>query len=155
MRGADVERLVRGAKLRYFAPGETIVSPGPDRPADCYVIRQGLVHSVRDGPKSGIPVTREFSAGQMFPLAAHIARRGTYSTYTAVEDTFCLAFAAKLFDELIAASPVVPTGPRNSISAPTPPSFVGGPSGQRRITSSDCTAMSDSSRFDPPPKTFC
>src|SRR5260221_3273380 len=36
----------------------------------------------------------------------------------------------------IAASPAVPTGPRNVTSGPTPSSLDGGPSGQRRITSS-------------------
>src|SRR5260370_240209 len=36
----------------------------------------------------------------------------------------------------IAVSPAVPTGPRNVTSGPTPSSLDGGPSGQRRITSS-------------------
>jgi CBS domain-containing protein len=106
MRESDVERLVGGARLRYFAPGETIVEPGSERPGHCYVIRQGQVRSERPAPASGVAVTRDFSAGQMFPLAAHIARRAVVSTYRAVDDTFCLAFPAALFDELLAASPV-------------------------------------------------
>src|SRR5260221_6767945 len=36
----------------------------------------------------------------------------------------------------IAPSPAVPIGPRNVTSGPTPSSLEGGPSGQRRITSS-------------------
>jgi CBS domain-containing protein len=106
MADEDIERLVRGVRLRYFAPGETIVAPAATRPDHCHVIRQGLVRSERDVGPSGVAVTRDFAAGQMFPLAALLSQRGTFSIYRAFEDTFCFTFAAALFDRLVADSAV-------------------------------------------------
>ncbi len=106
MTEGDLERLVRASRLRYFAPGETILAPASDRPAHCFVIRQGTVRGERPGGTGAAGALWELSAGEMFPLGALISRRGVTSVYRATHDTFCLVFPTAVFDTLIAASPV-------------------------------------------------
>ena len=102
----DLERIVRASQLRYFAPGETVLSPAAERPAHCYVIRQGTVRGERPGATGDAAALWELSAGEMFPLGALLARRGVTSVYRATQDTFCLAVPVAVFDALIASSAV-------------------------------------------------
>ena len=98
----DLERIVRASQLRYFAPGETILAPASERPAHCYVIRQGTVRGERPGGSGD--ARRHCGScppGEMFPLGALLARRGVTSVYRATQDTFCLAFPVAVFDALI------------------------------------------------------
>jgi len=106
MSEGDLDRVVRASRLKYFAPGETILAPATDRPAHCYVIRQGTVRGERPVDSGGAAALWELSAGEMFPLGALLGRRGVTSVYRATQDTFCLAFPAATFDALIEASPV-------------------------------------------------
>ena len=106
MNEGDLDRIVRASRLRYFAPGETILAPESDRPAHCYVIRQGTVRGERPGATGAAAALWELSAGEMFPLGALLGRRGVTSVYRATQDTFCLAFPVAVFDALIGASPV-------------------------------------------------
>ena len=103
-----LDRVVRAARIAYFAPGEVILAPSDTRPALCYVIRQGRVRGERDpaGGQGGSRALWELGPGEMFPLAAHLARRGVTSRYRAEGDVFCLGFPADLFDQLVDASPV-------------------------------------------------
>jgi len=106
MNEGDLDRIVRASQLKYFAPGEVILAPAAERPAHCYVIRQGTVRGERPGA-SGIAVALwELSAGEMFPLGALLGRRGITSIYRATQDTFCLKFPVAVFDAMIGASPV-------------------------------------------------
>ena len=102
----DLDRVVRASQLRYFAPGEVILSPAEVRPASCFVIRQGTVRGERPGMTGDAAALWELSAGEMFPLGALLARRGVTSVYRATQDTFCLAIPVAVFDGLITASPV-------------------------------------------------
>ncbi len=106
MHEGDVDRLVRASRIAYFAPGETILGPGADRPSHCYVIRQGAVRGERSDQTGSASALWELSAGEMFPLAALVARRGVTSVYRARRDTFCLVFPVSVFDALIETSPV-------------------------------------------------
>jgi CBS domain-containing protein len=105
MSDRDLDQIVRASRLKYFAPGETILVPAADRPVHCYVIRQGTVRGERPGD-TGTTALWELSAGEMFPLSALLAHRGVTSIYRATEDTFCLAFPTAVFDALIEASAV-------------------------------------------------
>ena len=107
MTDADLELLVRASRLVYFAPGETILSPGPERPTHCYVIRQGAVRGERPrtAEATGDALALwELAAGDMFPLGALLGHRGVTSVYRATRDTFCVAFDAATFDSLVARS---------------------------------------------------
>ena len=105
MSEGDLDRIVRTSELRYFAPGETVLTPATDRPAHCYIVRQGTVRGERPGSSSPGGLW-ELSAGEMFPLGALLARRGVTSIYRATEDTFCLAFPTATFDALIKSSAI-------------------------------------------------
>jgi CBS domain-containing protein len=100
-----LDRVVRASRVAYFAPGEVILAPSDARPALCYVIRQGRVRGERDEPDGGARALWVLEPGEVFPLAAHVGRRGVTSRYRAEGDVFCLAFPAELFDQLAAASP--------------------------------------------------
>ena len=102
----DLDRVVRASQIRYYAPGETILVPGADRPGFCYVIRQGTVRGERLGTTGEAVALWELSGGEMFPLGALLSHRGVTSVYRSTRDTFCFAFPAALFDSLIATSPV-------------------------------------------------
>jgi CBS domain-containing protein len=104
MSEADVERVVRASRLRYYAAGERILAPDDARPGDCYVVRQGTVRGERPGVGGEAAALWELSAGEMFPLGALLARRGVTSVYRATRDTFCLVFPAAVFDALIETS---------------------------------------------------
>jgi CBS domain-containing protein len=106
MRDADVDRIVRGARLIYFASGTQILAPGRERPTHCYIIRQGTVRGERPAETGSPADVWELAGGEMFPLAALVARRPSSSVYRAIQDTFCLAFAATLFDTLLEESAV-------------------------------------------------
>ncbi len=106
MAAADVERVVRGSKIRYFAPGEAILTPSDARPDHCYVIKQGVVRGERPSPDGTLRADWELGAGEMFPLGALLAGRGVTSHYRAGGDVFCLVFPAAVFDQLIAGSAV-------------------------------------------------
>jgi CBS domain-containing protein len=106
MTAADVERVVRSSRLRYFAPGEAILTPSDTRPDHCYVIKQGAVRGERASPDGTLHPAWELGAGEMFPLGALLAGRGVTSHYRAGGDVFCLVFPASVFDELIAGSAV-------------------------------------------------
>ena len=115
MADGDVERVVRASQLRYFAPGETILTPATERPAHCHIVRQGAVRGERPRDASavagaaamgGAAALWELEAGEMFPLGALLARRGVTSVYRAQGDTFCLMFPAAVFDALVAQSGV-------------------------------------------------
>ena len=105
MTSEALERVVRSSRISYFAPGEVILTPSDARPALCYVIRQGRVRGERDQPDGAARPLWQLGPGELFPLAAHVARRGVTSRYRAEGDVFCLAFPAELFDQLVATSP--------------------------------------------------
>lgn len=102
----DLGYIVRATRLRYFAAGDAILLPAPDRPAHCYVIRQGNVRGERPGSAANAPSIFELAPGEMFPLGALLGRRGVTSVYRAARDTFCLEFPTAVFDTLIATSAV-------------------------------------------------
>jgi len=106
MTAIDIERVVRSSKIRYFAPGEAILTPSDTRPDHCYVIKQGAVRGERPSPDGTLRPAWELGAGEMFPLGALLAGRGVTSHYRAGGDVFCLVFPASVFDQLIAGSAV-------------------------------------------------
>ena len=88
----DLDRIVRASRLQYFAPGETILAPAADRPASCYIIRQGAVRGERPAGAGAATALWELSAGEMFPLGALLAKRGVTSVYRAIKTRSALPF---------------------------------------------------------------
>lgn len=105
MADADVERIALAARVRYFAPGETILAPATAPVDTCFLVRQGRVRGERLGSGGGAIPVFELAPGEMFPLSAILAKRGAGSRYRAIGDVFCLAFPAALVERLAAESP--------------------------------------------------
>jgi CBS domain-containing protein len=107
MQDVEVDRLLRGAAIVYFEPGQVVLEPGSAPPSSCYIVRQGAV--VGERPRAGggeYGAVWELSAGEMFPLGALLGQRPATSRYRAERDTFCLAVPAESFQAVFRASPV-------------------------------------------------
>ncbi|MDO9006907.1 MAG: DUF294 nucleotidyltransferase-like domain-containing protein [Thiobacillus sp.] len=98
MEGGHVQWLVQHATLRYFAKGETVLSPQQPEPVAFFIIKQGVVQG-----EQGISQPPEDSAwlelheGECFPLGALLAQRPVTGTYRASSDVFCYVVPAEDF----------------------------------------------------------
>lgn len=97
--------LVEHCQLRFFAQGETIISPQQGPVQHFYIVKQGLVRGERLLAGQEKPETTfEISVGECFPLAALIGERGTRTEHIAGEDTFCLTLPRIEFVKLFGLS---------------------------------------------------
>jgi CBS domain-containing protein len=93
------------AVLRFFADGDTVLSPedGPVRTLN--VVKQGRIRGERINAKTGEPETTfEISQGECFPVAALVGERPTQTLHRASGDTFCLSLDHKEFVTLFSQS---------------------------------------------------
>lgn len=81
-----VQQLALAAHERYFAPEAVIVSPSATLEHMVF-LRQGRVLGRR---ADAVPDAFELEAGSLFPVAALLAGRRVSSTYSALDDCFCL-----------------------------------------------------------------
>lgn len=87
----DVDFFLTSSVEAYFAPKEVILSPADGAPQYLYFIRQGCVSGRRDIP--GIEETAFLlDAGSLFSIGSAFANRPVSTTYSAVDDCFCLLF---------------------------------------------------------------
>ena len=85
----DVDFFLTSSREAYFAPKEVILSPVDGPPRYLYFIRQGCVSGRRDIP--GIAETAFLlDAGSLFSIGSAFASRPVSTTYSAVDDCFCL-----------------------------------------------------------------
>lgn len=97
--------LVEHCQLRFYAQGETIISPQQGTVQHFYIVKQGLVRGERLLAGQEKPETTfEISMGECFPLAALIGERGTRTEHIAGEDTFCLTLPRRDFVKLFGLS---------------------------------------------------
>lgn len=83
MSGADLEFLVTGLKLAYFARGRVITSPQSGAAATLYIVQRGLARGELEGRVAGQDRV-EYGEGECFPLAAVMARRASVHEYRAI-----------------------------------------------------------------------
>ncbi|MEO4048479.1 putative nucleotidyltransferase substrate binding domain-containing protein [Pseudomonas sp. CAU 1711] len=101
MDNAQLAYLVEHCQLRFYATGESILSPADGPVQHFYIVKQGLVvgerpHSARRGSET----TFEIAGGECFPLAALLGERATRTEHLAGEDTFCLLLGKDAFVRL-------------------------------------------------------
>jgi CBS domain-containing protein len=103
---ADVEAFVLLARQSYYAPGEILLQPADGPVARLLFLRRG---SVAGGPQSPDAAGSGFhlEPGDLFPVAAWLARRAVSAPYTAIDDCFCLELPAEAVHELAARSAVL------------------------------------------------
>jgi CBS domain-containing protein len=103
MAEADVDFFLSRSREAYFAPKEVILSPADGAPEFLYLIRQGRVSGRRDIP--GIEETAfSLDAGSLFSIGSAFANRPVSTTYSAIDDCFCLLFPVATMRQLQAQS---------------------------------------------------
>ena len=99
----DVDFFLTSSSEAYFAPKEVILSPADGAPQFLYLIRQGRVSGRRDIP--GIEETAFLlDAGSLFSIGSAFANRPVSTTYSAVDDCFCLLFPVEAMRQLASQS---------------------------------------------------
>ena len=99
----DVDFFLTASSEAYFAPKEVILSPADGAPHFLYLIRQGRVSGRRDIP--GIEETAFLlDAGSLFSIGSAFANRPVSTTYSAVDDCFCLLFPVEAMRQLASQS---------------------------------------------------
>ena len=95
----DVDFFLTASSEAYFAPKEVILSPADGVPQFLYLIRQGRVSGRRDIP--GIEETAFLlDTGSLFSIGSAFASRPVSTTYSAVDDCFCLLFPVEAMRQL-------------------------------------------------------
>jgi CBS domain-containing protein len=103
MAAAHVQQFVAAAVQTYHAPGEVMLEPASGPVQHLRWLRRGSI----TGRKGLAEVEGHFElvAGDLFPVGAVLGQRAVSVTYTANEDTFCLAVPAPEVQRLAATSP--------------------------------------------------
>lgn len=98
--------LVENCQLRFYAAGETIVSPMDGVVQHLYIVKQGHVYGERPGANEDSIDHTAFdrSVGECFPTAALLGERATRTAHVAGEDTFCLLLDKESFVRLMSLS---------------------------------------------------
>jgi CBS domain-containing protein len=102
MPAALLSDFLASATQRYYAPGEQVLQPADGVVQALLFVRRGSISG-----RKGVAETTgsiEYAAGDLFPVSALLAARAVTASYTANEDTFCLAVPAAAVQRLMAAS---------------------------------------------------
>ena len=105
MEPQQLEQLAATASERYFAPDTLVLGPAAQPPEHLIFLRQGRLLGRRQGSREPEDAF-ELEAGSLLPVAALLAQRPVTSTYTALEDCFCLFIPRAQVLQLMVASPV-------------------------------------------------
>jgi len=106
MAAEHVERLAAAARIRYCAPGETLLAPADGPPTHALVIQRGRVERLIPSAYANAGDTDEpLQAGELFPVTAVLDQRPVTFTYRALGDVFCYEIDGARFREVVAASP--------------------------------------------------
>ncbi len=92
MKPEQIDQFLAGCSQRYHAPGECVLEPASGVVRELLYVRRGSISGRRGVADSTGPI--EYVAGDLFPVGALLAGRAVTATYTANEDTFCLALPA-------------------------------------------------------------
>ncbi len=101
---ALVQRFVDGAAEVRYAAGAPVLEPASGPVRALLYIRQGSVTGRRGMADMTGPF--EYATGDLFPVGAVLGERAVTATYTANDDTSCLALPAEKVRQLAEASPV-------------------------------------------------
>lgn len=104
METEDVDEFIANAAELYFAPDEPVLSPADGVVDALLLIREGAVSgsTSQTGQYEG---RFEYETGDLFPVAALMARRAVTARYVATRDTFCLQVPFAIVERLAERSP--------------------------------------------------
>ena len=104
MTNEAVDLFLTRSRQCYFAAGEVVQEPSNGAVQDIFYIRQGAVTGNKGiAELSGGAI--HYEAGDLFPLAAAVARRAVTATYVSAGDTFVLALPVAAMHDIAALSP--------------------------------------------------
>ena len=103
MRPEHVDVFLAGATQSRFAPGTVVLEPAHAVVTALLCIVRGSVTGRKGLTEAAGPF--EYVAGDLFPVGAVLAGRAVSATYTANEETTCLALPASAMHALAAVSP--------------------------------------------------
>ncbi|MFT0867619.1 putative nucleotidyltransferase substrate binding domain-containing protein [Pseudomonas sp. CAM1A] len=107
MEHSHLAYLVEQCQLRFYAGGESIITPAEGPVEHFYIVKQGRVVGERHHvTKPGTETTFEITSGECFPLAALLGERATRTEHLAGEDTFCLQLDKAAFIRVFSMSEV-------------------------------------------------
>lgn len=102
---APLEFLVGRLRLRYFAPGETIIEPAMGPSCNFHIIQRGRVQAHAAGELGALgQTTMSLGIGECFPIGAATAQRPTTNRYSALGDVFCLVLTNEDFQAFLGMS---------------------------------------------------
>lgn len=101
---ADLDYLIAGAEMAYFAPGDQVLAPQPTTPERFFIVKQGRVRGLL--PHEDNKIAFEARGGDSFPVGALLADRPVTLTYVAVDDTFALVIPSERFHGLVRRSEI-------------------------------------------------
>lgn len=87
--------------LRYYAKGETLLTPQDGVSKFFFIVQKGSVTGVEGKAGSGNVWALTLTEGECFPVGALIARRPGVLTYTAMQDTFCYQLLLADFEHVM------------------------------------------------------
>jgi len=103
MAASQVEQLLAAAQPLQFRAGDVVLEPASGPVQALLLVREGRITG-----RSGMADTAgpfEYLAGELFPVGALLGERAVTATYTADEDSRCLALPAAEVQRIAAASP--------------------------------------------------
>ena len=103
MSPAQVAQFIEAARPLQFRRGEVVLQPADGPVQTLLLVREGRITGRRGMADSAGPF--EYVAGDLFPVGAVLGQRAVTATYTANDDSVCLALSADEVQRLATASP--------------------------------------------------
>jgi CBS domain-containing protein len=103
MSPAQVGQFIEASSPRRFQRGEVVLQPADGAVQALLYVREGSISGRHGMADSTGPF--EYVAGDLFPVGAVLGQRAVTATYTANDDSLCLALPAAEVQRLAAASP--------------------------------------------------
>ncbi|MDP2007344.1 MAG: DUF294 nucleotidyltransferase-like domain-containing protein [Rubrivivax sp.] len=101
---AQVGQFVEAARPLHFRAGDVVLQPADGPVQALLFVRDGSITGRHGMADSAGPF--EYVAGDIFPVGAVLGQRAVTATYTANDDSLCLALPAAEVQRLAATSPV-------------------------------------------------
>ncbi|MBL0123139.1 MAG: CBS domain-containing protein [Betaproteobacteria bacterium] len=98
---SSLQYIASRLSLKYFAKGQTLLSPQDGVSKYFFIVQKGSVTGLESNSQSGHAWALTLTDGECFPVGALIARRPGVLTYTAMQDTFCYQLPLADFEHVM------------------------------------------------------
>ena len=98
---STLQYIAARLSLRYYAKGETLLTPQDGVAKYFFIVQRGCITGVEGKSRSQEAWVLSLTEGECFPVGALIARRPGVLTYTATQDTFCYQLPLADFEHVM------------------------------------------------------